>query len=446
MAKVMKNKNAVSTDNTGKAKRPEYGVGRRMALGFVVAAGLVLGCGTWVAKATISGAVIATGQVTVERHLKRVQHRDGGIVKSILVDDGDRVQAGDVLIELDAADTQTELSILTTEMDQVTARRLRVAAEVENIGPEMFAQRMAQPKDTNRDALEAEQRIFLANLAMRDGQKDQLRVQIDQIGAELAGLQAQDEAKGRELDLAKGDLDRLRSLYEKKLIEVARVNAAERDVARIVGERGSIESAIARATQKKGEIELQIIGLDQSMRVQAQEDLSTLESRASELQQRIAQARDKLSRMVIRAPETGFVNELAIHTIGGIISPAQVILSIVPVEEKLAVEVNFAPTDIDQLYIGQQVRLRFAAFNQRTTPEITGTLTHLAAAASSDGTKGMKWYAGKVNFGDDISKLGDQKLVPGMPVEVLVTTAERTVLSYLAKPIADQLEKTFKEE
>lgn len=446
MAKNMGKKNAADGQQTGKAKRPDYGVGRRMVLGFLVAVGLVFGGGTWVANATISGAVIATGQVTVERHLKRVQHRDGGIVKAILVDDGDMVEAGDVLIELDATDTETELSILTTEMDQVSARRLRVAAEVENLDPEAFAQRMAQSGDANREALEAEQRIFLANLAMRKGQKEQLRVQIEQIGAEIDGLKAQDEAKGRELDLAKGDLERLRSLYAKKLIEVARVNASEREVARMIGERGSIESSIARATQKKGEIELQILGLDQSMRVQAQEELSSLESRASELSQRIAQGRDKLSRMLVRAPEAGIVNELAIHTIGGIISPAQVILSIVPAEEKLAVEVNFAPTDIDQLYIGQQVRLRFAAFNQRTTPEITGTLTHLAAAASSDGNKGMKWYAGKVNLGADVDKLGEQKLVPGMPVEVLVTTGERTVLSYLAKPIADQLEKTFKEE
>jgi membrane fusion protein, type I secretion system len=426
----------------------ERSVRRHLAIGITVCGVLIVGLGGWAATAELSGAVIGSGILEVESNVKAVQHPQGGVVGEIDVEDGDFVGAGDVVIRLDDTQIRANLGIVTSGLDEASARMARLTAEQTGLEAVKFPEDLtARADDPDVAALLAgEQRLFELRLEAREGEKARLKERIQQFHEEVRGLEGQVEAKGRELALIQEELDGLRDLFEKELVSTTRVKALEREEARLGGERNQLIAAIAQAKGKISETELQIIQLDKNMRSDATRELSDLRAKAAEYGERRIAALDQLARVDVRSPQDGMVHQLTVHTVGGVISPGEVIMHIVPKNDSLIVETKIAPTDIDQLQIGQAALLRLSAFNQRTTPEIEGTVSRISADLSEDDRTGAAYYTVIVSISEqELSRLSDVKLLPGMPVEVFFKTAPRTALSYLTKPLFDSSNRAFRE-
>jgi len=275
----------------------------------------------------------------------------------------------------------------------------------------------------------------------------EVTLQNQQLEEQIKGLNEQVVAKAREIDWIQQELKGVRNLWQKNLVEFNRVTTLERDAARLEGERGSLIASIAQAKGKIAETELRILQVDEDMRSEVGKDLAEIRAKRSELVEKRVAAEDLLKRVDIRAPQDGFVHELAVHTVGGVITQGEPLMMIVPEADKLVVEAKVHPQDIDQLHLGQTAVLRFSAFNQRTTPELNGRVTMVSADVSVDEKKEKSWYTIRVGVpAEELSRLGDVKLVPGMPVETFVQTSPRTVMSYLIKPVHDQITRAFREK
>ena len=423
-----------------------FRIGPRILAGTVFAGILLAGVGGWAATATLTGAVIAQGTVAVDQKLKAVQHRDGGIVSEIAVREGDVVRAGQVILRLEDAQTKAELSIVRSQMVELAARRARLLATRDGLSAIAFPPHLNPADPAVATVLQGETRLFAGNQRSRDSQKEQLELGIVQIGEEIRGLDAQRMAKEDEIALVEAEIQKLKTLLAKGLIEGSRVYSVDRERARLNGERGEIDAAMARAKTRIGEIRLQILAIDENARTEAQRELSLVETEFSERDDRRIAIEDRLARTDIRAPISGTVNELNTHTVGGVITPAEVLVTIVPENAKLKVETKLVPTAIDQVSAGQTARLRFTSFNQRTTPELMGTVVHVSPATTRDPGTGDFHYLADVEIGaDELRKLGPVQLLPGMPVDVFVATGERTAMSYLVKPVTDQFNRAFRE-
>jgi HlyD family type I secretion membrane fusion protein len=432
----------VSKDIEKKTRRPQYAIRSRGAVSGLLALGLVLGCGGWAANAKLSGAIIAQGKVTAKKQLKMIQHRDGGIIGAIEVANGDAVKVGDVLIHLDETQTRAELGVLTEQLLESQGRSARLRAERDDMDQITFAFAAGLDPHTIADG---EQRLFANNRATRVAQKAQLKSQIEQYEEQIRGLEAQMTSSRAERALVAADIDRVAPLLRSGLIVGEATHVWQRDLVKIDGQIAEIESDRARVKGQISEVNLKIIELDQQVRTDAQRELRDVEAKVAELDERIVAAKDRLSRMELRAPISGIVNDLKVHTVGGVIAPGETVMSIVPGGDELVVEARVAPTDIDQVTTGQDVKLRFSSFNQRTTPEIDGRVKVVGAAASVDAQTGQAYYLSTIAIVDD-SGLEGKQLVPGMPVEVFLHTRERSALSYLVKPFTDQMKRAMNED
>lgn len=293
----------------------------------------------------------------------------------------------------------------------------------------------------------AERKLFALRREAREGKKAQLRERISQLKEQIQGYAGQTVAKGHEIELIGKELEGVRELWKTKLVPLTRLTALERDEARLEGERSQLTGAIAETKGKVTETELQIIQVDQDLRSEVGKDLAETRAKVSELVERKVATADQLKHTEIIAPQTGIVKQLTVHTIGGVVAAGDPIMLIVPDADALTVEVKIAPRDIDQLYLGQTAGLRFTAFNQRTTPEIEGKVTLISADITQDQKTGVSYYLVHVTPNQsEIAQLGDVKLVAGMPVDAFIKTSERTMLSYLIKPLRDQAERAFKEK
>ncbi|KQN88364.1 hypothetical protein ASF03_00015 [Rhizobium sp. Leaf68] len=405
--------------------------------------------GGWAATAMLSGAVVGMGTVVVDGSVKRIQHREGGIVGEILVRNGSRVEAGDVLIKLDDTITRANLAIITKQLDQLTARRFRLIAERDNLQEvaTSSAQSSVFEGAPSPEYVAAEQALFMSRRDTLNSQKAQLRQRIDQIGQETTGLTVRLKAKEEELSWIGQELIRVRNLSDQQLIQFNRLAELERLRAQLDGERGQLIAEVARTETRVTETELQILQLDQDRRTEVVTELRDVDNKLAELAEQRVSADDQLKRINILAPQSGVVHELAVHTIGGVISPGETIMQIVPVNDALVVEARIQPADIDQLHIGQRATLRFSAFNQRTTPEIFGEIKTVAADLILNQQTGESWYTARISIpADELARLGALPLLAGMPVEAFVQTGERTALSYLLKPLADQINRAMREE
>ncbi|PSH61253.1 HlyD family type I secretion periplasmic adaptor subunit [Phyllobacterium sophorae] len=424
-----------------------FPVATRVFAGVTLGVFLFVGAGGWAATAQLTGAVIAPGMVKVDQNMKSIQHRDGGIVSEIAVKEGDFVEKGQIMLRLDDAQTRAELSIVRTQLVELMARQARLMAERDNLDAIILSPELAPRLDDFQHVFFGENRLFEGNRQNRQSQKGQLELGIDQLGEEIRGLESQRNSKVDEIALVKVEHDKIKGLTDKRLIETSRKYIIDREMAKLVGEKGEVEASIARAKAKMSEIRIQIIAIDETARTEAQRELSSIEPKLSELRERRVAIEDRLARTDIRAPLSGTVNELAIHTIGGVISPAEKLVTLVPADAALKIEAKLSPTDIDQVFVGQPAKLRFSAFNQRTTPELHGSVAYVSAATSSDPSSGQVYYLADVVVpADELEKLGDAKLLPGMPVEVFVSTEERTAMSFLSKPLADQFNRAFREQ
>lgn len=437
--------NPAKAGEQAKLRRPRFSLRGHVVAGSTFALLLVVGCGGWAANAALNGAVVTQGTVKIDQNLKEVQHRDGGIVQSIAVRQGDRVEEGQVLFRLDDVQTRAELSIIRSQLAENLGRKARLVAERDNLASVDFSSEMVALSDQADHIREGEARLFAGNKANRDSRKEQLEISIVQSGEEIRGLEARQVAKVEELRLV--DLERAKylSLFQKGFIDGVKVFNINREWARLLGERGEIDATLARAKLRISDARLQIIAIDETARTEAQRELRQVEAKVSELSDRRIANEDRLARMEIRAPIAGTVNELMIFTVGGVITPAARLATVVPQSAKLVVEVRIAPSDIDQVHVGQTARMRFSAFNRNTTPEISGKLTHISPATTKDSVSGQSFYIGEVQMEGVATALGDRRLLPGMPVEVFISTESRTALSYLMKPLIDHAERGFRE-
>lgn len=433
--------------STGKVRTLRtFQLGSRILVGSLVILALVGGVGGWAATARLAGAVISPGQVIVDENVKAVQHRDGGIISEIHIKQGDTVVAGQVILRLDDVQTRSELSIIEAQTHEMTVKKARLVAERDGLSGIALPDRLTVAAAAIDPVVAGEKRIFEGQFANRESQKQQLELGIVQIEDEVKGLQSQRLAKDEEIVLVSIEYEKTKVLADRKLVEDSRVSDIRREQVKLGGELGGIDAAIARAKTRSGEIRLQILAIDETARTEAQRELNGIEARLQELNERAIALNDRLARTDIRAPISGTIHELNIHTIGGIITPAEVLVTIVPLDAKLKVEIRLAPMSVEQVSIGSPARLRFSAFNQRTTPELMGTVTFISPATTSDPATSENFYQGFVEFSaDELAKLGESALLPGMPVEVFVQTDERTVASYLAKPIFDQFNRAFRE-
>ena len=296
------------------------------------------------------------------------------------------------------------------------------------------------------EVVASEARLFELRHSAREGQKSQLREKIGQVTEQIQGLTEQIAGKKQETELIGRELVGVRELWGKNLIPIQRVTALERDAARIKGEHGQLVASTAEAKGKISEIELQIIQIDQDMRSDVAKELRETEGKIAELVEKRISAQDQLKRIDIKAPQSGIVHQLSIHTVGGVISAGEQLMLIVPQQDVLVVEARIAPKDIDELGLNQNAVLKFTAFNQRTTPEVKGTVTLVGADEITDEKSGKSYFKVQVTPEPaDLAKLKQEKLLPGMPVEAFIQTRSRTALSYLFKPMADQVNRAFRE-
>jgi HlyD family secretion protein len=420
-----------------------------LMIGLVVVAVLAGGLGGWAATAEISGALIAPGSIVVESNVKKVQHPTGGVVGEVRARDGDIVKAGDVVVRLDDTVTKASLAIVTKNLDGLWARAARLEAEQQGLDkivfPPMLLDRASDPDVKN--VIASETKLFEVRTTGRIGQKAQLRERVAQLNEEIAGLQAQEKAKDQEIALVDKELVGVRTLYDQHLVQMTRLTTLERDAARLSGERAQYIASRAQARGKITETELQIIQVDKDMVSDVSKDLRETNDKIGEFVERKVTAEDQLRRIDIRAPQDGMVEQSTVHTVGGVITAGDAIMMIVPQADDLQVEAKVNPQDIDKLQIGQKTLLRLSAFNQRTTPELNGIVSRVSPDVTTEQRTGQSYYTIRVKMPpEEVARLGEVKLIPGMPVEAFVQTGDRTMLSYLIKPLKDQLMRAFREK
>lgn len=421
---------------------------RHALLGSAALGVLVIGLVGWMAWTNISGAVVSPGVLVVDSNVKKVQHPTGGVVGDILVKDGTKVRGGDVVIRLDDTVTRANLAIVTKSIDELDARQARLKAERDELSDISFPKTLVARSATAqvREIIEEEQKLFEMRRSARTGQKLQLQERIGQLQEELQGLTSQSDAKAKEAAFILSELEGVRHLWNQRLIPITRLVALEREETRIQGERGALLASAAQTKGKITEIKLQIAQIDRDLKSEATKELREIQAKISELVERRVAAEDQLKRIDIVAPLSGSVHQLSVHTVGGVIAPGEQLMVVVPGSDELTVEVRIAPQDIDQVAIGQAAMLRFAAFNQRTTPEIEGRLKVISADIAQDQRSGASYYVGRISItADEVAKLKGLKLIPGMPVEAFLRTHDRTVLSYFVKPLEDQIAKALRE-
>jgi HlyD family secretion protein len=438
---------------TGWAYQHELRTGLRILL----IAG-VLG-GGWLALVPLAGAVVVPGNLVVQSNVKTIQHPTGGVVAEIKVHDGMHVSAGDLLVRLDATQTQANLQMVNKQLDELRARIARLTAERDGLDrPEIPAELAARSGEDNvRSLLTSENSLFKARFNARKSQKDLLQSRVAQLSEQISGLDAQVDSKAKQLELIAGELTGVQDLYDKHLVPLTRLTTLQREAARIEGERGQLTSSIAETKSKIGEAQLQIVRIDQDFRTDVVKELGETQGKEAELSERSVAAQDQLDRIEIRAPTSGVIHQLAMHTIGGVIRASDTIMEVVPDSDDLLVETRLQPNDIDQVRLGQKAFVRFSAFNQRTTPQLAGTVSYVSANTSHDqgpqGTQGTQggaqgsYFTVRIVLPDqERRRLGSLQLVPGMPAEVFMQTGSRTMMSYLLKPITDQMQRAFVEQ
>lgn len=421
---------------------------RLLVIGFVLVIVMLGGAGVWAAFANITSAVIAHGIVVVESRVKKVQHRDGGIVGEIHVEDGQDVKAGDLLIRLDETLLKANLGVIVQQLITYDARLARLEAERDDAATITFPDWLEKQRSNPEIAkvLDGETTLFKARRQALDGQVAQLRERVGQSEEQIQGLDVQRQAKEDEIALINQELAGLEALYAKGQVPVTRVIANKRERTRLDGERGALISQIAMTRGRISETELQILQIERSFREEVLKDLREAQAQVAGLAERRIAAEEQLSRTEIRAPQAGFIHELSVHTIGGVVTPGETLMQIVPERDALVVEARLSPSDIDQVVIGQPAFITFSAFSQRTTPQLDGHIVALSPDLIQDPKTGLAFFTARVALDPgQLERLGELKLMPGMPAEVFIRTGERPVITYLLKPLADQIRHTFRE-
>lgn len=430
------------------AAEKSQGIRANVLLGLAISVLLVGGLGVWAGTTSLAGAVIASGTVVVESSAKKVQHQTGGIIGAINVREGDRVAAGDVLVRLDETLTRANLQIVAQQYDRMIARQARL--EAERLGrdairfSDSLAKRMGDPEVD--ELTSGERTLFESRTKAALGLKSQLLVRAQQFEKQIEGLTAQRQSVNESAALVDKDYESLKKLYDQKLVSLERVSQLKLELSRLRGESGRLTAAIAETEGKISETRLQALQVDEEMRKDVNEELRELDGKVVELIERKAVAQDQLSRTEIKASQSGFVQELAVHTVGGVVGAGETLMLIVPEQDKLVIDAMVAPANIDDVAPGQPVSIRFSAFEANITPECKGTVQRVSADQIKDAQRQLSYFVVRATLADQVACLGNsRRLQPGMPAEVHIQTGERNVWSYVMKPLTDQFSRAFAE-
>ena len=424
---------------------------RHLFLGTVTVCFLVVGLGGWSAVANIAGAIIAPGMIEVESNRQVVQHAEGGVVGQILVDEGDHVDAGDVLVRLDGTMQLSELAIIEGQLFEILARRGRLEAERDGVDDIVFPIELEQiSARTNIDieALKAGQvRLFNARRESAAQEIGQLRERRIQIENQIEGSAAQLEALDRQLALISEELADQQSLLERGLAQATRVLSLQREEARLLGQVGELKAAIAESRGRIAETEIQIVQLGSNVREEAITTLRDLQYNEIELKERRLSTLETLSRLEVTAPVAGTIYGKTVHALRAVVRAADPLMYVVPEDSPLVITSRIEPIHIDQVRVGQDAKLVFSAFDTRTTPELDGVVTQVSADAFIDETTGASYYEAEILPKDgEMAKLGEREPLPGMPVESFIRTNDRTPIAYLTKPLTDYFNRAFRED
>ncbi|MBB4267069.1 HlyD family type I secretion periplasmic adaptor subunit [Roseospira visakhapatnamensis] len=419
--------------------------------GWLVVLAAFGGLGGWAATAPLAAAVVAPGTIVVESNRKSVQHLEGGIVEEILVREGDTVRRGDVLVRLEPTQAMASAAVVTNQFETHQALEARLIAERDGRDTIVFPEDLRVTASVNaevRAILDAQRQQFEERRKSVEGQISILEKRVDQNREEIEGLEVQRTSKRRQLEIFKDELVGLRELFEQGHAPRTRILAMQREMARLEGEIGADTASIARAQQAIGEAELQMIQTHQQFREDVVGQLREVQTQLSELRERSTVATDILSRTDIRAPREGIVQNLMVHTIGGVVRPGETLMEIVPEEDRLIIEAQVSPRDVDNVSPGMETEVRFSAFTSRNLPIIDGSLVQVSPDRIVDEhNPNNVYYEARVEVSDEeLAKLGTLKLRAGMPAEVMIKTGERTVLNYFLKPLEDAMFRGMTEE
>jgi HlyD family secretion protein len=427
-----------------------WSVRKPMIVGVLGLLLLVGGFGTWAVMTQISGAVIAGGQIEVDQNRQIVQHPDGGVVEAILVEEGNTVVAGEVLLRLDPTELQSELSIVESQLFELIARRGRLEAERDERDTIIFDPLLSETsadRPAVKDLMDGQQRLFEARRASISQAIEQLDKQQDQIADQITGITAQQRSMDTQLALIERELVDQQSLFDRGLAQVSRVLSLQREAARMSGTVGELAANEAQARGRITEIDIEILNLQSQRREEAITQLRDIQSRELELRERRRALLERMSRLDVKAPLSGIVYDLRVFARRSVIRPADPVLYIIPQDRPLVINARVEPIDIDKLTIGQEVTLRFSALDQRKTPELTGTVKLISADAFQDENTRQSYYRAEIvlSEGEQARLPQGTTLLPGMPVEAFIRTEDRTPIAYLVKPLTDYFTKAFRE-
>jgi HlyD family secretion protein len=422
-------------------------IDRHLIVGGLGSVGLAAGLVVLAALVDFSGAVVAPGRLVVASSVKQVQAAVGGTVTEIRVHDGDHVQPGDVLVKLDATSATANLSSITHASDAVRVQQARLEAEASGAAsvvfpPDLMA-RAAEPDLSSLMAVETAE--FASRRADRESQKSQLGRKIAELEQQLAGIDAQRNAVKQQLTLTQSDLESYRTLQAEGLMSNSQVNALERFVSQYNGQLGQLAGSVGEIGGEIAEANLQIAQVDAQVKSAAAHDLNDDRAKLADLTQREIAARNDLRQFEVRATQAGTVYELALHTVGGVVGPGQPIMSIVPTNDVLEVEARIDPGRVDQIHEGSEARIKFFTLGARTTPELVGVIESVSPDVIVDDRTGGAYFAARIKLPPQASADVGKSLVPGLPVEVFAATGDRSALSYLLRPLTDQIAHMFRE-
>ncbi|MDG1738669.1 MAG: HlyD family type I secretion periplasmic adaptor subunit [Paracoccaceae bacterium] len=428
----------------------KWSAGWALTIGITTLFILVGGFGAWAVKAQITGAIVSTGKIEVDQNRQIVQHPDGGVVQDILVEEGDTVEEGAILIKLDDTLLGSELTIIEGQLFEMMARRARLEAERDSdLGVDFDDELMALAKDNLdvRDQMAGQVRLFLARADSVQKEIEQLGKRRNQITDQIIGIDAQMDAMSIQLDLIHQELENQQTLLEKGLAQIARVLNLQREEAKLSGTVGELTAQRAQAEGRITELEIEVLKIESQRREEAITRLRDLQFQELELAEQRRSLQERLSRLDVRAPVSGIVYGMQVFAKRSVIRPADPVLYLVPQDKPLVIMAQVEPIHIDELYINQEVSVRFSALDSRTTPELFGRVTQVSADAFEDENTAFSYYRAEIELNEgETDRLPEGTiLIPGMPVEAYMRTNDRSPLEYLIKPLADYFAKALRE-
>ena len=404
--------------------------------------------GTWSFLAPIDGSALAPGVVEVKSHRKTVQHLDGGIVKTIFAKNGDFVNAGDVLLVLDNTQTKAQREIVRGQFITFLAQQGRLIAERERRPTIEFSEKLGDENDyRNVEAKHAQEQIFNARRASYQGETSVLKKRINQLKSKIKGLTLQSQSNRDLMTSYNEEIVDLKELLAEGFADKQRLRDTERNYARVQGEIAELTAEIASSQMQVGETKLQILQIEKEFQENVVGELSEINSKLNDSEERLTALSDSVVRTEITAPVSGRVMGLKVHTEGGVIKPSEPMLEIVPQKEELIIIAQVAPLDIDRVSVGLLADVRFSAFKQALTPVVEGRLITLSADRLIDEATGNPYFSAQIEITpESYEKLADLELLPGMPAEVLINTGERTLFEYLTQPVSNAFARAFIED